>query len=96
MQAIEAANTGDAVSYGGDKATHDLEVAFSNYFETPVCAFPVGTGTAANALALAIATPRFGAIYCHQYAHIETTDAAHRSSGPVEVSSCCCRAITAE
>jgi threonine aldolase len=74
MRAIEAANVGDAVSYGGDDTTHELETAFSDYFEKPVCAFPVGTGTAANALALALATPRFGAIYCHQHAHIETTE----------------------
>jgi threonine aldolase len=74
MQAIEAANKGDAVSYGGDDATNEMETAFSDYFEKPVCAFPVGTGTAANALALALATPRFGAIYCHENAHIETTE----------------------
>ena len=74
MRAIDVANKGDAVSYGGDETTHELETAFSNYYEKPVCAFPVGTGTAANALALALATPRFGAIYCHENAHIETTE----------------------
>jgi threonine aldolase len=74
MQAIEAANRGDAVSYGGDETTNEMEAAFSGYFEKPVSAFPVGTGTAANALALALATPRFGAIYCHENAHIETTE----------------------
>jgi threonine aldolase len=74
MQAIAAVNKGDAVSYGGDEATQEMEAAFSSYFEKPVCAFPVGTGTAANALALALATPRFGAIYCHENAHIETTE----------------------
>jgi threonine aldolase len=51
-----------------------LANSFSKYFEKPVSAFPVGTGTAANALALALATPRFASIYCHQYAHIETTE----------------------
>jgi len=74
MQAIEAANTGDAVSYGGDGATRQLDTAFQTYFGKPVCAFAVGTGTAANALALTLATPRFGAIYCHVGAHIETTE----------------------
>jgi threonine aldolase len=74
MRAIEAANIGDAVAYGGDDASNDLDRAFSAYFETPVTALPVGTGTAANALALAFATPRFAAIYCHQAAHIETTE----------------------
>jgi threonine aldolase len=74
MQAIEAVNKGDAVSYGGDETTNEMEIAFAGYFEKPVSAFPVGTGTAANALALALATPRFGAIYCHENAHIETTE----------------------
>lgn len=74
MQAIETANKGDAVSYGGDETTQEMETAFAGYFEKPVCAFPVGTGTAANALALALATARFGAIYCHENAHIETTE----------------------
>src|SRR4051812_15046188 len=74
MGAIEAANTGDAVAYGNDESSKDLDRAFSTYFGTAVTAFPVGTGTAANALALAFATPRFAAIYCHQAAHIETTE----------------------
>ena len=75
MQAIVNANVGDAVGYGGDDASTELVNAFSKYFEKPVSTFPVGTGTAANALALALATPRFGSIYCHQYArHIETTE----------------------
>lgn len=74
MGAIEAANIGDAVAYGGDESSQTLDNAFSAYFETAVKALAVGTGTAANALALAFATPRFAAIYCYQAAHIETTE----------------------
>lgn len=74
MEAIATANSGDAVGYGGDDATHELNTAFSKYFETDVVAFPTGTGTAANALALALAAPRFSAVYCHEKAHIETTE----------------------
>lgn len=74
MSAIEAANSGDAVAYGGDEASNELNAAFSSYLETPVTAFPVGSGTAANALSLALATPRFAAIYCYESAHIETTE----------------------
>lgn len=74
MQAIANANDGDAVAYGGDEATLKLDQAFSDYFQTAATAFPVGTGTAANALALAMAAPRFSAIYCHTRAHIETTE----------------------
>ena len=74
MRAIEAANIGDAVAYGGDEASNELGNVFSAYFETPVATIPVSSGTAANALALALATPRFAAIYCHEGAHIETTE----------------------
>jgi threonine aldolase len=36
--------------------------------------FPVATGTAANALALATLTPVWGAIYCHADSHIQTDE----------------------
>ena len=73
MRAIDAANIGDAVAYGDDEAWNDLDRAFSGYFETEVTALPAGC-TAANTLALAFAPPRFASIYCHQPAHIETTE----------------------
>jgi threonine aldolase len=74
MRAIDAANIGDAVANGGDEASNDLDRAFSGYFETAVTALPAGNGTAANALAIAFAMPRFASIYCRQAAHIETTE----------------------
>lgn len=74
MGALAAANHGDAAGYGGDDTSKELSAAFSNYLETAVTAFAVGTGTAANALALAIATPRFAAMYCYERAHVETTE----------------------
>jgi threonine aldolase len=73
-RAIDAAHIGDAVAYGSDEASNDLDRACAGYLETAVTALPVGNGTAANALALAFATPRFASIYCHQAAHIETTE----------------------
>jgi threonine aldolase len=73
MRAIDAANIGDAVAYGDDEASNDLDRAFSGYFETPVTPLPAGC-TAANALALAFAPPRFASIYRHQAADIETTE----------------------
>jgi threonine aldolase len=39
-----------------------------------VAAYPVATGTAANALALAQLAPPFGGIYCHEGAHIVTDE----------------------
>ena len=36
--------------------------------------FPVFTGTAANALALACLTPPYGAVLCHKDSHIMTSE----------------------
>ena len=68
--ALAAANTGTETSYGDDTATKRLEAGFAEIFEHEVTVFPVVTGTAANALALAVMTPPFGAVYCHAEAHI--------------------------
>jgi threonine aldolase len=65
----EVPNIRDAVAYGGDEVSNDLDRAFSGY-----SAFPVGNRAAANARALAFATPRFASIDCYQGAHIETTE----------------------
>ena len=43
---------------------------FAELFEHEVAVFPVATGTAANALALATLTPPWGVIYCHEEAHV--------------------------
>ncbi len=70
MAALVAANDGAAISYGNDEYTQRLEVKFSELFETDVTVFLVATGSAANALALSVMTPPFGAIYCHAESHI--------------------------
>ncbi|MCL1472649.1 low specificity L-threonine aldolase [Argonema antarcticum A004/B2] len=70
MAALVAANDSTAISYGNDEYTQQLEVKFSELFETDVTVFPVATGSAANALALSVMTPPFGAIYCHAESHI--------------------------
>jgi threonine aldolase len=70
LAAIAAANEGSAPSYGADAITGALDERFSSVFERPVAVFPVATGTAANALALAALSPPWGAIYCHEEAHI--------------------------
>jgi threonine aldolase len=56
MAAIAAANCGAVMSYGDDEYTQRLQVKFSDLFETSVTVFPVATGSAANALALAVMT----------------------------------------
>ena len=74
IEAIAAANTGTAAGYGADEWTASLQTRFSELFETKVRVFPVATGTAANALALASICPPFGAVYCSPNAHIDTSE----------------------
>jgi threonine aldolase len=74
MAAVNAANTGTAASYGGDDFTRDLQLVASEVFGREVAIFPVTTGTAANALALSQIVPPYGAVYCHEAAHIVTDE----------------------
>jgi threonine aldolase len=74
MAAINAANVGSVPAYGGDDFTEALQSAASELFGTEVTIFPVTTGTAANALALAQIVPPYGAVYCHDDAHIVTDE----------------------
>jgi threonine aldolase len=74
MAAINAANIGSMPSYGGDEFTRKLQVIASEVFDTEVAVFPVTTGTAANALALAQVVAPYGAVYCHEAAHIVTDE----------------------
>jgi threonine aldolase len=70
LAALGAANHGFARSYGEDDWSARLDSRFSELFERPVRVFPVATGTAANALALATLVPPWGAILAHDEAHI--------------------------
>lgn len=70
MTALLEANKGDVSSYGADPWSTKLDTAFSALFEQDCKVFPVATGTAANVLSLACIAPGYGAIYCHQDAHI--------------------------
>ena len=70
LQALIAANEGSALPYGNDPLTRSVEAELAALFGCELRAFPVATGTAANALALACLTPPYGAIYCHAEAHI--------------------------
>ncbi len=70
IAAIDAANQGASGAYGNDALTAKLDQHLATIFERPVIAFPVSTGTAANALSLSVMTPPWGAVYCHDDAHI--------------------------
>jgi len=70
LEALQEANLGAAGGYGDDELTARLQTEMSRVFERDVIAFPVVTGTAANALALGTLVPPHGAIFCHSEAHI--------------------------
>ena len=70
IDAIAAANRGLEKAYGDDRWTRRLDEVLSGFFETPVRAFAVATGTAANSLSLATLSPPYGAIFAHEEAHI--------------------------
>ena len=70
MEALSRTNQGADRPYGDDAVTHGLTERFTALFERDVAVFPVATGTAANALALATLTPPHGAILCHAESHI--------------------------
>jgi threonine aldolase len=74
MAALAEANRLDT-AYDGDAWSKRLDGAFSDLFGTPVAAFWVTTGTAANCLGLAALCPPSGAIVCHRDAHIENDEA---------------------
>lgn len=74
LQALIDNNKDDAHAYGNDDHTLGLSKKFSDLFETKVWAYPVITGTAANCLALSTITPPYGAIYCHEESHINSSE----------------------
>jgi threonine aldolase len=75
LEALIRANHDTALGYGGDEWTASLQRRFAEVFETAVRVFPVATGTAANALALASLGPSWGIVYCSEVAHINTAEA---------------------
>jgi threonine aldolase len=75
LAAVQAANTGSALAYGGDDLTGHLHDVVREVFEHPTArVFPVTSGTAANSLSISAATPPWGAVLCHPSAHIITAE----------------------
>lgn len=71
VDAIVAANTGSALAYGDDEWTARLRATVRDVFEHPTAeVFPVVSGTAANSLSLSALCPPWGAVLCHETAHI--------------------------
>ena len=75
MDALMRANVaGPAMPYGNDDWTRSVTERLKEIFERDLAAFPVATGTAANALALSVLLPPYGAVYCHELAHIQVDE----------------------
>ncbi len=74
IDAILAANSGQASPYGADDCTARVERKLSEIFEREVNVFLVPTGTAANALCLSAMTPPWGNVYCHASSHINNDE----------------------
>ncbi len=72
LAAVGRAGEGAAMPYGADPWTAAVEARVRDVFEAPEArVFLVGTGTAANALALATLCPSWSVIYAHDEAHVE-------------------------
>ncbi len=72
LEAVIAANHGYAMPYGNDAIMDDVRAQIRATFEAPDAAvYLVGTGTAANALALATYTNPWDAIFAHRVSHVE-------------------------
>ncbi len=75
MEALIRANEGYAAGYGAEAQMDALRDRLRRLFEAPQAeVMLVTTGSAANALALATLCPPWGAVYCHELAHIEVDE----------------------
>ena len=71
LQALADINDQTLNAYGEDPFNAQVEQECRRIFEHDrLKTVLVGTGSAANALALATMTPAWGAIYCHRTSHI--------------------------
>jgi len=72
LDALVRANDGYSAGYGAEPAMARVTERIREQFEAPQAAvFLLGTGTAANALALACLCPPWAGVFCHRHAHVE-------------------------
>ena len=83
MEALNAANTGHAPSYGGDRWTKELSERLNALFGREVYAYPMMNGTGANVAALAHITLGYSSAVCADVCHMHTneTGAPERIAG---------------
>jgi threonine aldolase len=75
MEAMIAANTGFAPSYGAEALMDEVRDRLRTLFEAPQASiYLVATGTAANALALATLSEPWQTVFCTPLAHIHTDE----------------------
>jgi threonine aldolase len=74
VEAVVRANRGTAGAYGADEWTARVEARLQEVFETECRVAPIVTGTAANALSLALLAPPLGTIFCHAEAHVQVSE----------------------
>ncbi len=74
LQALVAANAGDAPGYGDDEWTRRVSDRLRELFETDCDVYFVFNGTAANSLALASLCQSYHSVVCHELAHVETDE----------------------
>ena len=74
IEAINAANDGHVIAYGGDEITARAMKQFYKHFGEDVAVFFVYGGTGANTLGLQAITKSFQAIVCAEMAHIHVDE----------------------
>lgn len=74
VAALTRAATGSALGYGADDFSRSAAQRVADIFECPVDVHYVGTGTAANALALSALVAPWAAVLCHPSAHIQVDE----------------------
>lgn len=67
---LSAHSTGFAAAYGASDLDRKVETKFNDVFGREVAVFFVGTGTAANSLALSAVSKPGGVSFCHREAHV--------------------------
>lgn len=71
MAALARANDGHQRSYGADALMDGVREKLREVLEAPEAAvYLVATGTAANALSIALTCPPWGSVFCHRRAHV--------------------------
>lgn len=74
LKAIEQANQGHAIAYGGDAYTDDAVAKFKEIFGSQVSVYFVFLGTAANVLSIKALTDSYHSVICSETAHINTDE----------------------